>query len=45
MDLLSLPGGEELSLLRSTRLAYWTLHDPGDESYRKELGLPALPKR
>jgi hypothetical protein len=32
--------GEELVLLRSTRLAYWKLNAPGGERYLKELGLP-----
>ena len=30
---------EELLLLGSTRLAYWTLNKPGGEKYLKELGL------
>lgn len=30
---------EELQLLGSTRLAYWTLNKPGGEKYLKELGL------
>jgi hypothetical protein len=32
--------GEELLLLRSTRLAYWKLNGPGGEKHLKELGLP-----
>jgi hypothetical protein len=31
--------GEQLRLLGSTRLPYWTLHDPGGEKYLKEIGL------
>jgi hypothetical protein len=31
--------GEELALLGSTRLAYWTLNKPGGEKYLKEIGL------
>lgn len=31
--------GEEAALLGSARLAYWTLNDPGDESYLRRLGL------
>jgi hypothetical protein len=31
--------GEELLLLGSTRLAYWTLNGPGGEKYLKQLGL------
>ncbi len=33
------PGSEELLLLGSTRLAYWTLNHPGGEAYLKQLGL------
>jgi hypothetical protein len=33
------PGGEELALEGSTRLAYWTLNRPGGEKHLKELGL------
>jgi len=32
--------GEELVLLRSTRLAYWKLNGPGGEHHLEELGLP-----
>lgn len=31
--------GEELALLRSTRLAYWKLNGPGGEAHLRELGL------
>ncbi len=32
--------GEKAQLIKSTRLPYWKLNRPGDERYRKELGLP-----
>ncbi len=35
------PSSEELLLLGSTRLAYWTLNGPGGEQYLKDLGLKA----
>lgn len=31
--------GSHLRLLKSTRLPYWKLNKPGDETFRKELGL------
>jgi hypothetical protein len=31
--------GDEARLLKTARLPYWQLHDPGDEKYLKELGL------
>ena len=36
----SSPDGESATLLGSARLPYWQLHDPGNESYLKQLGLP-----
>ena len=32
-------GGDEAKILKTARLPYWQLNGPGDESYRKELGL------
>ena len=39
--------GEEATLLGTTRLPYWQLHDNGHEELLKQLGLPpiALPAR
>ena len=31
--------GETASILKTTRLPYWQLHDPGDERYLSQLGL------
>lgn len=31
--------GERAELLKTARLSYWKLHDPGDESYLAQLGL------
>jgi len=30
--------GDEAALLKTTRLPYWQLHDPGDEKYLQQLG-------
>ena len=35
--------GEHAEILQTARLPYWALHDPGNESYREQLGLPASP--
>jgi hypothetical protein len=35
--------GEEAKIRGSARLAYWTMHDPGDEKHLAEIGLP-VPK-
>jgi len=35
------PDGERAELLGSDRLAYWELHEEGDEKYLRNLGLPA----
>ena len=32
--------GETATLRKTKRLPYWSLHEPGDERYRAELGLP-----
>jgi len=35
--------GEHGEILRTARLPYWGLNDPGNESYREQLGLPEAP--
>ena len=37
--------GEQARMIRATRLPYWELHNPGDESRRAEFGLDATPQR
>lgn len=35
--------GEHAEILRTARLPYWSLHGPGEETYREQLGLPVTP--
>lgn len=35
--------GEDVHILRTARLPYWQLNDPGNETYRDQLGLPTPP--
>lgn len=37
--------GGHLELMKSTRLPYWKLNNPGDESYREEIGLTPLDRK
>jgi hypothetical protein len=38
-------GGERASLLKTARMKYWELNQPGGESALKELGLTPRPER
>lgn len=35
--------GEDVRIMRTARLAYWRMHDPGDEAHREEIGEDAHP--
>lgn len=37
--------GMQARMIRATRLPYWGLHNPGDESHRAEFGLDGTPQR